>query len=48
VGIRPISNISQVLNITQELYSRIKAKLKVPRPLTIKKNKAAGIEFKKN
>ena len=32
----------------KQLYYRMKAKLKVPRRSSIKKDKAAGIEFKKN
>jgi transposase len=32
----------------KQLHSRMKAKLKFPRPASIKKDKAAGIEFKKN
>ena len=31
----------------KQLYYRMKAKLKVPRPASIKKDKAAGIELKK-
>ncbi len=32
----------------KQVHYRMKAKLKVPRPESIKKDKAAGIEFKKN
>ena len=41
-----ISVNSQTLH--KQLYYRMKAKLKVPRRSSIKKDKAAGIEFKKN
>jgi hypothetical protein len=45
---RELSDISQISNITQQLHYRMKAKLKVPRRSSLKKDNLAGIEFKKN
>jgi hypothetical protein len=48
MGGRELSSIRQISNFTQAIRYRMKAKLKVPRRLSNKKDPAAAIEFKKN
>ena len=49
LGRRKLSTISEISNITQaSTRLRMKAKLKVPRRCSNKKDVSAAIEFKKN